>query len=323
MALPRRSRGFTLVELLVVIAIIGILIALLLPAVQAAREAARRTQCANNLKQIGLAVHNFHDTYKEMPPAALHQNYATWAVLLMPYMESESLYELFDLSRNINHGSQPNDPGRRTPLAGYICPTRRADLSKAVTLDDTGNGGGACSDYAGCGGSDNNYGRRLSQGANGVFVVPEDDQFTGEDSGDDTWDWECSVRFATIKDGLSNTLMVGEKHIPGYHLSRKSPLQYDGPVYRGKQDTDYHSRGWSIRRAGPGYGLICSANEICGPPANGVRDSVCGMAFGSWHPGVCPFVLCDGSVRAFSATTPEHILGRLAQRNDGLPIPLP
>jgi hypothetical protein len=295
------------------------LIALLLPAVQAAREAARRTQCSNNLKQIGLAVHNFHDSYRQMPPAALEQNYATWALIIMPYMEAEQLWELFNFSQRINHGSQPNDPGRRTALAAYICPTRRTDLAKAVTVDSTGNNGGACSDYAGCGGSDDFYGRRVSQGANGVFVVPEDNQFTGED--DNEWYWECSVKFSGIKDGLSNTLLVGEKHIPGYHLSRKGPLQYDGPVYRGKQDDDYHSRGWSIRRAGPGYGLICDANEICGPPGDSVRDSVCGMAFGSWHPGVCPFVLCDGSVRPFSETMSEAILGLYAQRNDGQSIP--
>jgi prepilin-type N-terminal cleavage/methylation domain-containing protein len=88
----RVFRGFTLVELLVVIAIIGVLIAMLLPAVQAAREAARRMQCTNNLKQIGLAVHNFHDTQKGLPPVCLGQNVAGIFVLLMPYMEAQNAY---------------------------------------------------------------------------------------------------------------------------------------------------------------------------------------------------------------------------------------
>src|SRR5262245_8373889 len=90
----RVNRGFTLVELLVVIAIIGILVALLLPAVQAAREAARRTQCSNNLKQMGLAVHNFHDTYTGLPPLSSGNGYASLWVHLMPFAEQQNTYTL-------------------------------------------------------------------------------------------------------------------------------------------------------------------------------------------------------------------------------------
>src|SRR5688500_12419399 len=95
MLMPRK--GFTLVELLVVIAIIGILIALLLPAVQAAREAARRYQCTNNLKQIGLAMHNYHDINGKFPPSRIARgDYITWAVLILPYMEQQAMYELWN-----------------------------------------------------------------------------------------------------------------------------------------------------------------------------------------------------------------------------------
>lgn len=90
----RPGRGFTLVELLVVIAIIGILVALLLPAVQAAREAARRTQCVNNLKQIGLAMHNYQDTHKRLPPGSAAGWGHTWHAYALPYMEQTPLYEI-------------------------------------------------------------------------------------------------------------------------------------------------------------------------------------------------------------------------------------
>ena len=97
---PRR-RGFTLVELLVVIAIIGILVALLLPAIQAAREAARRTQCNNNLKQVGVALHNYHDTYKVLPPGGLAGNpRLSWNVLILPFIEQQALHALVNFEAN-------------------------------------------------------------------------------------------------------------------------------------------------------------------------------------------------------------------------------
>jgi prepilin-type N-terminal cleavage/methylation domain-containing protein len=117
---PRR--GFTLIELLVVIAVISVLIGLLLPAVQKAREAASRISCANNLKQIGLALHLYHNDHDRLPPNRLDGPRATWAVLILPYLEQDNLYRRWDLARS--YYEQPG-VSRTTPVPGYFCPSRR------------------------------------------------------------------------------------------------------------------------------------------------------------------------------------------------------
>lgn len=115
-------RAFTLVELLVVIAIIGILIALLLPAVQAAREAARRMQCTNNLKQIGLALHNYESSHKVLPPGYITSNTASTHTQILPYFEQSAAYDLFDFTVNINTHAN-NLAAREQKLTGLQCPS--------------------------------------------------------------------------------------------------------------------------------------------------------------------------------------------------------
>src|SRR4029079_15541446 len=140
-----KNRGFTLVELLVVIAIIGVLVALLLPAVQMAREAARRTQCANNLKQLGLGAQNFHDTRRFLPPSRLANNpagtpanlrFVTWAVLLLPYIEQKGFYDRWNITLPYHKHTAAVT---RYAVPTYFCPSRRRP--QAAFSAENANGG--------------------------------------------------------------------------------------------------------------------------------------------------------------------------------------
>ena len=188
------QRGFTLIELLVVIAIIAILVALLLPAVQQAREAARRTQCRNNMKQIGIALHNYHDVYGSLPPFFIYRTGnpsriadpdkgANWLVFLLPYVDQAPLYNQwnFDIPANQN-------PGRSTELTVYQCPT------------DPQSSNNHCS-YAGGGWARGNYGMNVSPCSHGVGPT---DRLGGVGAVNQI------IRFRDLTDGVSNTVAVDE-----------------------------------------------------------------------------------------------------------------
>jgi prepilin-type N-terminal cleavage/methylation domain-containing protein len=287
---PQR-RGFTLIELLVVIAIIGVLVALLLPAVQKVREAANRASCANNLKQIGLAIHNFHDSYNFIPPARVADPYASWAVIILPYLEQDALYRQWDTSKTYY---DQTDLARTTVVKGYFCPSRRSPM---VSSTDRLSGAdplrvGACGDYACCAGDNAPDARWNTDAANGAMI--NGNLLNGRTITSPT-------RFASITDGLSNTFLVGEKQVPTGRFGMGNVN--DGSVYNGD------NFGAQARAAGPTMPLARILTENLS------------SSFGSAHPSLVQFVMGDGRVIAVPPSISTTTLSRLAARADGQVIP--
>jgi len=184
----RKPGGFTLVELLVVIAIIGILVALLLPAVQAAREAARRSQCTNNMKQLGLALHNYHDVFKRFPSGYIRRSGDNdgwgWAAFSLPFLEQQNIYDKLGIGQGAKLPDAPT-ADTKTVIDAFICPS---DASGTINED---RGGHAKSNYQGLYGNSNTPDPNTGVG-NGLFYVNSD------------------LGFSSITDGTSSTFALGE-----------------------------------------------------------------------------------------------------------------
>ena len=235
----RTRAGFTLVELLVVIAIIGILVALLLPAIQAAREAARRSQCTNNLKQIGLASLTYHDSRQALPPEHISDHHATWRVLIMPYLENSTLASLWDLETGCFYDQSLQF--RTTVVPEYICPSQDHEtLVLALGVDSIhGHSGGdeagplwrgSISDYFGSLSSSCSLSQPLppdnlpinpsstptiAAKANGALVPADPASLFDVDIGKTNFprelkSYKARVPLRKVTDGTSKTLLCGE-----------------------------------------------------------------------------------------------------------------
>jgi len=293
----RPRSAFTLVELLVVIAIIGVLVALLLPAVQQARESARRMQCSNHLKQMGLGVINFEDVNKMLPYTRTDPS-ETWAVLILPYIEQQSQYSLWDLKKNYyNQIDQARLPTGKV----MVCPTRRKPPRQSKDNNFDRLQGDASAPFVPGGVSDYAVNCGTKDGQNDYYP---DSPFSGVVYSIDTacngpfWYKGKPMRLAMITDGLGNTLFLGEKHIS------VKELDLEGSTYNG-------DNGQPFKKAGVGNPIIRSPTQT----GNMSR-------FGSWHPGICQFVMGDGAVRVIRNEIDLTTLGYLAHRFDGNAINL-
>lgn len=324
----RARLGFTLVELLVVIAIIGILVGLLLPAVQAAREASRRMSCSNNVKNIVLAMHNYHDTYRKFPYGSYNlretwpSNGTNWRVGVMPFMELDTVYDKLQFT-SISHFMAGGAAGSNA-LSGnevlknfapetYRCPSSAIDPFDIAPVSNN-NGSAMNVSYAGI------------QGA--ARPVPGGSPNSG--TRDCGHGWSCEngtlfangqIRMADITDGTANTMLIGEQSglVKGINISSNYYGAWYGTRHpRRITDTtckDLWQTGTTCVRFAPNSNIV-----QVGATDRMYRNNT---VLNSFHPGGIMSGLADGSVRFIPETINFVMFKQICCRNDGLPVTLP
>lgn len=317
-----QSRGFTLVELLVVITIIGMLIALLLPAVQAAREAARKLQCGNNLKQIGLALHNYHVSWECFPHGNINNtagfcpgmgepsvsystHFGNWAIAILPYLEQTALFDSYRFE-HVSESSE-NRQVRETTVAAFVCPSDSATRTPAVPA--TGPAAEAGARYAPgsyravTGRSDDAYNYLDSE-----MMFSYNVRSRGAIHLTGVWGY-TTEDIAQVRDGTSNTLMVGESTTrtnPGYRTFWAYPFAY------------YSLSGVTAQSR-----TLLGDYERCAAIGGPGGEIPCKRGWGGLHSGGLNFALCDGSVRFLSNSIDTTVLGGLATIGGGEPVAVP
>ena len=354
--------AFTLVELLVVIAIIGVLIALLLPAVQSAREAARRMQCTNHMKQIGLAVHNFQDVMQGLPPICVFADRPPIHMLIYPYLECQNLYDRMYQDRLFNKATTwdtsettvkkcnatwfdslgsdresfsvsiyrcPSSNGgqrikasgaRRGPLADYVALVAKNDKGYGwwhrYNMAKSGTGSESLSSFCG-----------PFRVASVSFATPPSGTTAGEDLAHCTCitQWDPRDTMAWWRDGSSNQLIFGEKHIPSW---AKTSETNEGTAWNGAYYLTYQD-GYAYNVARP----VSNDARLFARSPNDTNTTTTTQdphgsqegkeSIGSAHAGVINVLVGDGSVRAISTTIVPELAWNLTSVNDGTPVSFP
>jgi prepilin-type N-terminal cleavage/methylation domain-containing protein/prepilin-type processing-associated H-X9-DG protein len=315
------SRGFTLVELLVVITIIGILISLLLPAVQAAREAARRSQCSNNLRQLGLGALQHLEAHGYFPTGGWgyrwvgdpdrgfgHSQPGGWVYNILPYIEQQALH---DAGKGLSDAEKRTAAARvvMTPLALLNCPTRRQPLlypqGASVPLNADSISMSAKTDYAANSGSD---------GSSFETSGPSLGNIPAIDAGTYAWNvtsrngicYQVSeVKMAQVRDGASNTILIGEKYLNADHYTTGAMGGDNETMYGGPNVDNFRMTYYNATNP--------SASKVPWQDRPGI---IAPWRFGSAHASGCNMVFCDGSVRQMSYSVDPLTFSYLGSRSD-------